>query len=96
MRWILLALVMACSAPTTTPDAGDSHELRAATKALCEYRYDCLGLERDYEQCEADARACDPYVVNACIEGPWLTTDHDSTWCEAVGSCLVLECGDDD
>lgn len=81
-RWIITLLALLLAACSAEPE--DSHDLRAATKELCEYRYDCLGMERDYDICEAEVEACGPDVVLAC---------EPLGECEAVAECLELECG---
>lgn len=82
MKTYLLAIMLcACAVPLGPVD---SHDRRAATKELCEYRYDCLGIERDYNACEADVDECGVDVVLACEPlGP----------CADVAACLEQECG---
>jgi hypothetical protein len=82
MRSISLAM-LAVLAAACSP-AMDEHELAQATKALCEYQHDCLGMERDYVQCEAIALDCGPAEVKACIVG---------SDCSVTAECLEEACG---
>lgn len=83
MRPLILALLIACAAPSQ-PDAAESHWSRQATKELCAFKQDCLGTERDYAVCETEVLECGTTEVLSC------TTLYD---CAATAECLEAECG---